>query len=52
VLRQIRQQSRHAEEADLALIAQGDHLLDRAVGLHLLPARRHVDLEQVQVIGA
>ena len=52
VVGEVRQDARHADEADLALALQRLQHLDRAVLLERGPARRHVDLDQVEAVGA
>ena len=51
VVGEVRERARHAEEADLALVAEPDISSIVPLGLHLRATRRHVDLDEVEVVG-
>jgi hypothetical protein len=52
VVRQVRRDPGHPDEADLALVAQGQQLPHRLGCLHLSAAGRHVGLHEIEPVGA
>ena len=51
LLVEVRQEAGHADEADLALVAQRQRLAERALRVELLAAQAAVELHEVEVVG-